>query len=117
MSDHVIVRADLRTLLELLDGVRVVGETGSIDVAMHTIEERKPDIALIDLDMRGMDGCDAIQRIRAQQPGLGVFALTVHADPAVERAAQRAGADEFFVKGRDSEALLEAIRNFRQKDG
>lgn len=116
IDDRADVRADLRTLLDLVDGVEVVGEAANTQDAVHLAGRIQADVILIDLDVnpRGtgvnlLEGCGAIRAIRKTSPHAAVYALSAHASAETRQAALNAGADAFFVKGRDIQALLEAV--------
>lgn len=116
IDDRADVRADLRTLLNLVDGAEVVGEAANINDAVHLAGQMQVDVILIDLDVnpRGtganlLEGCGAIRTICKASPHAAVYALSAHANAETRQAALNAGADAFFVKGQDIQALLEAV--------
>jgi len=119
VDDSPAVRDDLRTLLDLLENVEVVGEAASRADALQKAGDIQPDLVLMDLELSRpcacrveMDGCTAIRQLKTALPALRIFALTVHGYPAAEQSARAAGADRFFVKGRDLERLLNEIEQF-----
>ncbi|MCL4559129.1 MAG: response regulator transcription factor [Chloroflexi bacterium] len=114
VDDYASVRADLRTILELLNDVIVVGEAATGEEALRQAKSLEPDIVLMDLEMPGMNGWSAIRSIKASPQAPKIYVLTVHGDPAAEQAAFRAGADAFFVKGQDSDHLLKKLLSFRK---
>ena len=118
VDDSPHVREDLRTLLSLLDGVKVVGEASGAAGAIPIANEVAPDVVIIDLEMGGsasaeLDGLQAIRELKRVRPSTLVYVLTVHGYPAARQAALYAGADLFFVKGQDTDGLLRAIRASR----
>jgi len=114
VDDCSTVLKDLRTVLELTDGIVVAGAAASGEEAIRQADMLKPDIVVLDLEMPGMGGLATMRRIHAEQSAGAVFVLTVHGYASAELAARDAGADGFFVKGRDLEILLERIQNYRQ---
>ncbi len=122
VDDSERVREDLRRLLDLSAGIEVVGEAGSGVEGVYQAQILEPDLILLDLDMGRypvplgnyelveMDGCAAIPVLKANHPQMKVFVLSVHEDAETMRATMLAGADEYFVKGRDTQRLLETLK-------
>jgi len=113
VDDNAAVRTDLRLVLELEDGVQVVGEAANSEDAILEVRDLKPDIVVMDLEMPGLEACTAIRMIKNQAQAPGVYVLTVHGYKSAEQAAFRAGADEFFVKGQDLNQMIDRIHQFR----
>jgi DNA-binding NarL/FixJ family response regulator len=110
-GDYAIVTADLHLLLELVEGVAVVAETGWGEETLRQVETLRPDIVLLDLDTDHSGGENSpasrlIRQLKTLLPALTVFAITVHSN------AQAAGADAVFIKGQETTRLVDAIRNF-----
>lgn len=111
VDDHAVVRRGLRALLESYPDLMVVGEASSGEEALREMEIWLPDIAVMDLLMPGgMDGIEAIRRVRALTPHTQVVALTSATDDARVVAALRAGAIAYVRKEADPEVLLAAVR-------
>lgn len=111
VDDHRVVRRGLRTYLESFAGLEVVGEASSGEEAVAAVEGWLPDVVVMDLLMPGgMDGIEAIRRVRALSPHTQVVALTSATDDARVVAALRAGAIGYVRKDADPEVLLAAIR-------
>jgi DNA-binding NarL/FixJ family response regulator len=87
--------------------VEVVGEATDGQQAVRLVEERQPDVVLIDARMPVMDGLEATRHIKSKWPEVKVVVLTMY--PAYRAQALAAGADAFLVKGCPSGELLEAI--------
>ena len=104
------VRQGLRTVLELADGLAVVGEASNGLEAIEQVERLVPDVVLMDLAMPMMDGLEATRRIKAQHPETAVVMITIHDSDKMRELAEQAGADAFVLKGASTEALLKAIR-------
>lgn len=103
------VRHDLRQLLELTGVVTVAGEAENGAQAVQLAAELAPEAAVMDLEMPGMDGCEATRRIKAQMPAIRVVILTVHGGAEEQARARAAGADAFVTKGASYQVLLNAI--------
>ncbi len=112
VDDQVRVRQDLRTALQLMQGLEVVGEAADGFEAVRQAEKLAPDVVLMDLKMPGMDGFEATRQIKARRLARGVVALTIYGDDATREHAARAGADAFVEKGTPIQALAETIRKF-----
>lgn len=115
VDDSNSVRADLCTLLNLLDGVEVVGEAADVQGALRRAHALKPDLVIMDLELGApsqveMDGCSVIRQLKASQSAPVIYVLTVHGYAAARQAALRSGADAFFIKGQDVDGFLNAIR-------
>jgi NarL family two-component system response regulator LiaR len=120
VDDYPAVRMDLHTVLELMEGVQVVGETATGQEAFRLAETTRPDIILIDLDMDRhqpayQNGCDIISRMRVLAPQARIIALSNEGGPAIWQPALSAGADAAFVKGLETDRFLDQIRYFLGK--
>lgn len=111
VDDHHIVRRGLHSFLKAFHDLEVVGEAASGEEALQKIEDWMPDVVVMDMLMPGgMDGIEAIKRIRALLPNTRVVALTSYTDDARVLAALRAGAIGYVRKEADPEILLSSIR-------
>ncbi|MFE5671237.1 response regulator [Agromyces sp. NPDC056523] len=108
-DDQALFREALRTLLEVQEGVEVVGEAGNGDEAVRRSDELHPDVVLMDLRMPVLDGIAATARLRAEQPLVRVLALTTFDDDEDVFAALRAGAVGYLLKDVTSARLVEAL--------
>jgi two-component system, NarL family, response regulator LiaR len=109
-DDHAVVREGLRAFLALQDDVEVVGEAADGEEAVAAVATLQPDVALVDLVMPGVDGLEAIKRIRASNAPTRVIVLTSFADEDKMLPAVRAGAVGYLLKDVDPQALVAAIR-------
>lgn len=109
VDDRRAVRQGLHALLALWPDVACVGEAADGQEGVELVAEQRPDVVLMDVRMRGMDGLEATRRIKSQWPEVRVIVLTLRAEYMAEALA--AGADAFLVKGGPPEALREAICN------
>jgi len=107
-DDHAHVRDDLRMVLQLTDGIEVVGEAADGQAAIDQTRTLRPDIVLMDLEMPGMNGLEAIREIKRQKL-TKIIVLSVHGYPAAQEAARLAGCDAFLVKGIDFSTILRTI--------
>ncbi|MGM1062262.1 response regulator [Saccharothrix sp. Mg75] len=108
-DDQALFREALATLLEVQPGIEVVGEAGDGEQAVRRCAELRPDVVLMDLRMPVLDGIAATDRLRVEQPGVRVLALTTFDDDADVFAALRAGAVGYLLKDVSSARLVEAL--------
>ena len=110
VDDHPVVRQGLRTFLQTLDDVEIVGEAEDAETAVTAIEETLPDVVLMDLVLPGMDGIDATRRVRELSPATKVIVLTSFADDEKVFPAIKAGAAGYLLKDVEPAELAEGIR-------
>jgi DNA-binding NarL/FixJ family response regulator len=108
-DDHPVVRQGLRSFLEA-QGFEVVGEAGDGDEAVRLVERTQPDVLLTDVVMPGVDGIEAIRRLRAAGSTVGILVLTSFSGAEQVIPAIRAGADGYLLKDAGPAALDGAIR-------
>ncbi len=109
VDDQALFREALATLLEVQPEIEVVGEASDGEQAVRLCAELRPDVALMDIRMPVLDGIAATTRLRAEQPGVRVLALTTFDDDADVFAALRAGAVGYLLKDVSSTRLVEAL--------
>jgi len=98
-DDHTLVRAGIRSLLESVPGVEIVGECGDGREALDLIAKHLPDVALLDIGMPGLNGLEVAKRIAQDWPRTRVVMLSMYADSTYVRQALRAGVAGYLVKG------------------
>jgi DNA-binding NarL/FixJ family response regulator len=108
-DDHPVVRQGLRSFLEA-QGFEVVGEAADGDEAVGLVERTHPDVLLTDLVMPGVDGIEAIRRLRAAGSSVGILVLTSFSGAEQVIPAIQAGADGYMLKDAGPDALDGAIR-------
>jgi two-component system response regulator DesR len=109
-DDQALVRGALAALLDLEPDLIVVAEVGSGDRVVPVAAEQRPDVALLDVEMPGMDGIEATRALKAAQPGTRVLIVTTFGRPGYLRRALQAGADGFVVKDTPARQLADAVR-------
>ncbi len=110
VDDHRLFRRGLVALLALDKGVQVVGEAGDAGEAVLRARELQPEIILLDLDLPGASGIQALPGLREACPGARVLMLTVSEDAQDMQAALRAGASGYLLKTMEGDELSLAIR-------
>ncbi|WP_033310982.1 response regulator transcription factor [Streptomyces iakyrus] len=111
VDDHQVVRRGLRTFLEVQDDIEVVGEAADGTEGVDRAEELKPDVILMDVKMPGMDGVDALRRLRELANPARVLVVTSFTEQRTVVPALRAGAAGYVYKDVDPDALAGAIRS------
>jgi two-component system response regulator DesR len=109
-DDQEMVRQALGTLLDLEDDFEVVASVGRGDEIVGAAREHRPDVALLDIEMPGLDGLAAAAVLAAQVPDCRVVMLTTFGRAGYLRRAMEAGAVGFVVKDAPADALADAIR-------
>lgn len=109
VDDQALFREALVTLLGARPEVEVVGEAADGHQALERSAALRPDVVLMDLHMPVLDGIGATRRLRVEQPGVRVLALTTFDDDEDVFAALRAGALGYLLKDVSSERLVEAV--------
>jgi NarL family two-component system response regulator LiaR len=111
VDDHALVREGTRQLLELEDGLLVVGVAANGVEALRQVEETHPDVVLMDIEMPEMDGIEATARIAANFPGTAVLALSAYDDDQYVQRLIEAGAVGYMLKDVRGGQLIDAIRS------
>jgi DNA-binding NarL/FixJ family response regulator len=110
VDDHAIVREGLKRLIEQQAGLELVGEAADGREATELVVDARPDIAVVDVSMPGLDGGQTTRLLKKLCPHLKVIALSVHEDRAYLRELFEAGASGYVVKRAAADELIHAIR-------
>jgi DNA-binding NarL/FixJ family response regulator len=109
-DDHPLFRDGLRTLLESVPDMQVIGEAATGDEVLAQATTLQPDVILMDIKMPGTNGIEATRRIQQTSPHIRILMLTMFEDDESVFAAMRAGARGYLLKGAVQEKTLHAIR-------
>ena len=109
VDDHPVVRQGMEMFLETQAQVRVTGLAADGAEALRLVEAAPPDVALLDLNMPGMDGIELTRRIRQISPQTQVVVLTSHHEDAMVFPAIKAGALSYLLKSAPPPEILDAI--------
>jgi two-component system response regulator DesR len=109
-DDQALVRGALATLLGLEPDLEVVAEVGRGDDVVPAAREARPDVALLDVEMPGLDGIAATRALRSALPSCKVLVVTTFGRPGYLRRALEAGAAGFVVKDTPARQLADAVR-------
>jgi two-component system response regulator DevR len=115
VDDHALVRSAIRQALEAPD-VEVVGEASTAEDAMAMAATLRPDLLLLDIDLPGMSGIDAVRELAPRLPQTRIVMLTVSTARRDLLDAVRHGAAGYLTKDLSGEALLRAVRGIRRGD-
>ena len=110
VDDHPIVRQGLTSALEDEPDFAVVGAVGSAEEALDLVAARRPEVVLLDLELPGVGGVEAIPRLLAASPGLAVLVFTAYQTDERVIGAVRAGARGYLLKGATTAEIASAIR-------
>lgn len=112
-DDHALVRQGLRRILESQSDLRVVAEAGSGSEAVELARRYEPDLALLDVGMKGLNGIEALAQLRRIVPDCAVLMLSMHADERYVLRALREGARGYALKDCVEQELIAAIATVR----
>jgi DNA-binding NarL/FixJ family response regulator len=110
VEDHNVVRQGLMALINLAEGIQVVGEAADGVEAIAQFRKLQPDVTLVDLRLPKLSGVEIIQRVRSESPQARFVVLTTYdGDEDIYRAL-KSGAKAYLLKGMTSEELISTIR-------
>jgi two-component system response regulator DesR len=109
-EDQGMMRGALALLLGLEEDIEVVAQVSSGDEVVGSAQKTRPDVALLDIEMPGVDGISAARNLREELPECKVLILTTFGRPGYLRRAMEAGASGFLIKDGPVEELAAAIR-------
>jgi len=112
-DDHPVYRSGLRTLLDGVGSLRVVGEAGSGAEALTMTYELRPQLVLMDVNLPGISGIEATRTIASRYPDTAVIIVTMVDDRDIFLSAMRAGARGYLLKVASSEDVSLAIKIVR----
>jgi len=112
-DDHSIVRAGLRRIIEESPDIEVVAEADDGREAIRLARERKPDVAVVDISMPGLDGLEVISQLKIYLPGMPIIMLTMHEEEQYVFRAIEAGAMGYVTKRSAPEHIVKAIHQVR----
>jgi DNA-binding NarL/FixJ family response regulator len=109
-DDHALVRAGIRALLAALPEVESVTEAGDGQQALALLLETRPDVALIDIGMPGLNGLELAARVTREAPGTRLVIVSMHGTPGHVAQALRAGVSGYVLKDAAAEELPVLLR-------
>ncbi len=111
VDDHALVRAGMRSLLHDIADIEVVAEASDGAEALAAAERERPDVVLMDIAMKGMNGLEAAARLRERQPEAKIIILSMHTSEEYVLLALRAGAAAYLIKDSATSELELALKS------
>lgn len=115
-DDHRMIREGLKQLLELEGDIKVIGEAGDGISCVDIIEEKNPDVVLLDINMPLMNGLQVLERLREKKCKSKVLILTIHNEIEYLMKAVDIGVDGYVLKDSESDLLRRAIFSIHNGD-
>lgn len=109
-DDHPVVRSGIRTLLDKAVDIEVIGEAASGTQALQMIEDLRPDVILLDMEMPDLKGTEVAQKLQQQKSSVKILALSAHADRVYIQELLESGASGYLMKEEAPQTILEAVR-------
>ncbi|HEY2491234.1 MAG TPA: response regulator transcription factor [Streptosporangiaceae bacterium] len=109
-EDQAMIREALAALLSFEDDIEVVAQVGRGDEVVAAATEHDAEVALLDIEMPGLDGLSAASALRRAKPALKIVILTTFGRPGFMRRAMETGVSAFLVKDSPAERLAETVR-------
>ncbi|HWN99696.1 MAG TPA: response regulator transcription factor [Blastocatellia bacterium] len=113
-DDHSIFRKGLRAIIEAEKGMVVIAEAANGEEAIRKIEELRPDVAILDVDMPKMDGFQVVKELRRTRIPVECIFLTIHSEEDVFNEALNLGVKGYVLKDSSSTDIVNAIHALRQ---
>lgn len=108
-DDHDLVRGGIQGLVELVPGVEVVAQAGTGEELLAALDRVRADLVITDIHMPGMDGLEALSRIRSLHPGLPILVVSMFDDPDIVQRAVASGANGYLMKNAAPVELQQAV--------
>ena len=110
-DDHVVVRAGIRQFLEQTSDIQVVAEASNGKEACELIEQFKPDVAVLDIQMPLMSGIEVTRWVRTNHLSIGILVLTAYDDEPYVQAVLHAGSNGYVLKTAEPQEIIEGVRD------
>lgn len=111
VDDSKPIRERLIKLLADNSKVQIIGESACAQGALEAIDTLQPDVVILDIRLPDQNGIELLRDVKQRQAHMQVFVMTNYDYPEYRRQSMRAGADMFFNKTKEFEALIEALKN------
>jgi DNA-binding NarL/FixJ family response regulator len=110
VDDHPIVRKGLGQLINQEEDLVICGEADNAEAALELLKKVKPDLAIVDISLRGIDGIELTKLIRARFENIPVLVVSMHDESLFAERALKVGARGYIMKQEAIEKMMEAIR-------
>ena len=110
VDDHAAIREGVKMILARDREISVIGEASSGDGAVDMAERRRPDVILMDVRMRGMDGFEATRRITATHPAIAIILYTAHGERGLLAEGLDCGARGYVLKDAPPDDIIRAVK-------
>ena len=113
-DDHAVVRKGIREFLTELGDIDVIAEASNGDEAIALLEQKQPDVAVLDIQMPKRSGIEVCRHVRAQHWPIGILILTAYDDDPYVMAVLQAGANGYVLKTADADDIIQAVRDVHE---
>ncbi len=113
-DDHAVVRKGIREFLTEPGDIDVLAEAGDGDEAIRLIDQLRPDVAVLDIQMPRRTGIEVCRHVRAQHWPIGLLILTAYDDQPYVLAVLQAGANGYVLKTADADDIIQAVREVHE---
>jgi DNA-binding NarL/FixJ family response regulator len=110
VDDHEMFAESLAVVISMKEDIEVLGVANSGKTAIEKTELLKPDVVLMDIEMRDLDGIKTMRKIKEKSPGVAFIMLTMHSEEEYVLEAMKAGARGYVLKESSSSQVYEAIK-------
>lgn len=109
VDDHKLIRQMWTKLFARHEQIEITGESGQFDEAVELIKEQKPDVVLLDINLDGASGLDAVPLIREYSPNTKIIGVSMYNQPAYAKKMLRLGAMGYVTKNSSHEEMMQAL--------
>lgn len=109
VDDHSLVRDGIKSLLAIVDTVEVIGEAENGHEALHMVEQFQPDLLLVDIGLKDMNGLELTRRLKQHSPFLKILILSMYDNFEYVSESIRSGASGYVLKNSPSREIIAAI--------
>lgn len=110
VDDHPIMRRGYASLINREPDMEVYGEAGSAEEALKDIQEKNPDLAIVDVSLEGMNGIEMLKHLKVQKPDMPILVVSMHDETLYAERALHAGASGYIMKSEVGSTVVDAIR-------
>lgn len=110
VDDHQLIREMWNQLFSTEPEIEIVGQCGGMEEGVEMIKKLRPDIVLLDINLSGGSGLEAVPLIRKFAPGTRIIAVSMHKQPAYAKKMMQMGAKGYVTKNSSHKEILEAVK-------